>query len=115
MRGDDFSGIYEMGVHMKHARSGPAHPVASRGAALLFAAAIGSIAFAADPAAPASEPAQKPAPADKLVCKQEPVIGSNIKKRVCKTQSQIDEERDASRQSLNDLNQHAGRQQGTGG
>jgi hypothetical protein len=115
MCGDDFSGVYEMGMHMKPARSGPVHSVAIRGTALLFAATIGSIAFAAEPAAPASEPAQKPAPADRLVCKQEPVIGSNIKRKVCKPQSQIDEERDAARQGLNDLNKSAGRPQSAGG
>jgi hypothetical protein len=100
---------------MKRLVPGPARSIAVRGVALLIAAAFGSTAFAEGSAAPAKEPTQKSAPTDKLVCKQEPVIGSNIKKRVCKTQSQIDEERDASRQSLNDLNQHAGRQQGTGG
>ena len=89
--------------------------IAVRCAALLIAATIGSIAYAEESAAPAAEPTKKTAPADKLVCKQEPVIGSNIKKRVCKTQSQIDEERDAARQGLNGLNQSAGRQQGAGG
>ena len=89
--------------------------VALRGAAILIAATIGSIAYAEESAAPGAEPTKKTTPADKLVCKQEPVIGSNIKKRVCKTRSQIDEERDAAHQSLNDLNQNAGRQQGTGG
>ena len=103
-----------MGMDMKRVVSGAAHTLAVRGAALLIAAAIGSIAFAEDSAAPAKEPKQKPAPTDKLVCKQEPVIGSNIKRRVCKPQSQIDEERDAARQGLNDLNKSAGRPQSSG-
>ena len=76
---------------------------------------MGWSACAQESAAPAAEPAKKAAPADKLVCKQEPVIGSNIKKRVCKPQSQIDEERDAARQGLNDLNKSAGRPQSAGG
>jgi hypothetical protein len=93
---------------------GPARSIAVRAVALLIAAACGSIAFAEDSAAPAKEPTQKSAPTDKLVCTREPVIGSNIKRRVCKPQSQINEERDAARQGLNDLNKSAGRPQSTG-
>lgn len=103
-----------MGIDMKRVVSGAAHSAAVRCTALLIAAAIGSIALAEESAAPANEPTKKTAPADKLVCKQEPVIGSNIKRRVCKSQAQIDEERDAARQGLNDLNKSAGRPQASG-
>jgi hypothetical protein len=104
-----------MEMSMKRVVPAAVPTTAVRCAALLIAATIGSSAYAQESAAPTAEPTKKPAPADKLVCKQEPVIGSNIKKRVCKTQSQIDEERDAARQGLNGLNQSAGRQQGAGG
>jgi hypothetical protein len=103
-----------MGMHMKRVVTAGAQIAALRCAALLIATTIGSIAYAEESAAPAAEPTKKAAPADKLVCKQEPVIGSNIKRRVCKSQSQIDEERDAARQGLNDLNKSAGRPQSSG-
>ena len=103
-----------MGMHMKRVIPAAARTAVVRCAALLIATTMGSIAHAEQSAAPAAEPTKKAAPADKLVCKQEPVIGSNIKRRVCKPQSQIDEERDAARQGLNDLNKSAGRPQSSG-
>jgi hypothetical protein len=100
---------------MKRVVPAAVHTTAARCAAFLIAATMVWSASAEESAAPAAEPTKKTAPADKLVCKQEPVIGSNIKKRVCKPQSQIDEERDAARQGLNDLNKSAGRPQSSGG
>src|SRR4029077_9580258 len=49
---------------------------------------------------------------DKLVCKSEPVIGSNIKKKTCKTQKQVDEEREASQSSMGELSRQQGRASG---
>ena len=42
-------------------------------------------------------------------------MGSNIKKKTCRTQEEIDEERAASRNMMNDLNQSKGRNYGGSG
>ena len=84
--------------------------------ALLLSVAGCGFANAQDPA-PAEPAAQsdKPAPSSKVVCRQEPVMGSIIKKKTCRTQQQMDEEREASRQSMNDLNKSTGQTSGSGG
>jgi hypothetical protein len=74
--------------------------MSNRFALLLFSAALGAstVAFAQD-AAPAdkSEPAKGE---QKLVCKKERSIGSQMVKRVCRTQAQVEAEREAARQGL---------------
>jgi hypothetical protein len=54
----------------------------------------------------ASEPAEKPtatAQEDKLICQTERPVGSNIPKRVCRTQAQIDREREAAQEKIREL------------
>ncbi len=69
----------------------------------------------AQPPLEQTQAAAKSAYSNKLVCTTEPVMGSNIKKKTCRTQQEIDEERQAARHMLNDLNQVKGRNYGTGG
>ena len=40
--------------------------------------------------------------------RKEPVMGSNIKRTTCRTQKQIDEQRDASQKSMGDFSSQAG-------
>ncbi|HET6471547.1 MAG TPA: hypothetical protein VFG38_06870 [Pseudomonadales bacterium] len=51
----------------------------------------------------------------KLICKSERVIGSNIPKRVCRTQAQVDAERTAAQEQMKDVNSQIGRQTGAEG
>jgi hypothetical protein len=44
----------------------------------------------------------------RLVCKSEKVLGSHIRKKVCKTQGQIDAEREASTRFLGNIHGTAG-------
>lgn len=44
----------------------------------------------------------------KLICKRENVTGSLVRKKVCRTQAQIDADQEASAQFLHDINQNAG-------
>ena len=64
---------------------------------------------AAQPPLGQTQAAAKAAYANKLICTKEPVPGSNIKKKVCRTQAQIDQERAASQSMMNDLNKYQGR------
>jgi hypothetical protein len=51
----------------------------------------------------------------KPICKKEHVTGSNIPKRVCRTQAQIDAERAAAQQLMKDTNAQLGRETTPGG
>jgi hypothetical protein len=54
----------------------------------------------------ASAPADKPtatAQDDKLICQTERPVGSNIPKRVCRTQAEIDREREAAQDKMREL------------
>src|SRR3954471_10120012 len=65
--------------------------------------------YAEDPATPEqTEAAAKSNYANKQVCRMEPVMGSNIKKKICKTQAQIDAERESAQGSMNELNRSKG-------
>ena len=77
----------------------------------ILAGACGYATANESDAAQVDQPAKSDG-ADKLVCKSEPVIGSNIKKKTCKTQKQVDEEREASQSSMGDLNRQQGRASG---
>lgn len=89
--------------------------VGLRVALVLFGAGVGGWAVANEPdAAPPAEPA-KSSDDGKLICKKEPVMGSNIKKKTCRTQKQLDEQREASKGMMNNVNQGQGRNNGSGG
>ncbi len=79
---------------------------------ILASAACGYATANESDAAQVDQPAKSDG-TDKLVCKSEPVIGSNIKKKTCKTQKQVDEEREASQSSMGELSRQQGR--GSGG
>lgn len=77
---------------------------------------LAAMAMADEPAAAAAAPAQpavsapaapataKPANAkEKVICKAEPQLGSKFPKRVCRTQEQIDLQRDESRKAVQDM------------
>ena len=76
-----------------------------RGAAVVGLCSAGVAWADPPPSTPADGAHVPPAAAQKLICKKEPVIGSNIPKRVCRTQAQIDAEREASRDSMSEMNQ----------
>ncbi len=84
-------------------------------AASFVGVATAPLAWAAESTPTTTEQTQKPSDGSKLICTREPVMGSNIKKKVCKTQAQIDEEREASQKVLNDLNSSQSRSSGSGG
>lgn len=44
----------------------------------------------------------------KRICRKEPVMGSNIKRTTCRTQKQVDEQREASQKSMGDFSSQAG-------
>ena len=73
----------------------------------LVVALMGSMAFAdAEPTQTQTQAAateQKPAP-PKLVCKREAVLGSNIKTRTCRSQAQIDAQREELKQNMDRMN-----------
>jgi hypothetical protein len=68
-------------------------------------------------AAPPAEQTQagQPAEKSKLVCTKAPVMGSNIKKKTCKTQEQVDRQRAASSDSLNESGTGQDRANGSDG
>lgn len=79
---------------------------------LTFACATSSTTGAAAPTQSQSRAASAPAAAaskptasddDKLICEMERPVGSNIPKRVCRTQAQIDRERDAAQEKIREL------------
>ncbi len=94
---------------MKHAEPTTSFARVLRCAIIVLGASVASWAIAEEPSTVDSQKAEKTAPADRVVCTREPVTGSNIKRKVCRTQSQLDAERDASRQGMNDLNKSVGR------
>jgi len=57
-----------------------------------------------------SEATAPPAKAEKpkMICKREPSTGSAIPKRVCRTQRQVDDEREAAKENINSLNDSQG-------
>lgn len=100
---------------MKYIVSRAALTVGLRVAIVLFGAGVGGWAVANEPdATPPAEPAKSSDDA-KLICKQEPVMGSNIKRKTCRTQKQLDEQREASKGMMNGINQGQGRNNGSGG
>lgn len=75
--------------------------MSNRFALLAVSLAMGiATAAIAQETAPSAAPAEAPKPEQKLVCKKERSIGSQMVKRVCRTQAQIDAEREAARQGL---------------
>jgi len=70
----------------------------------------------ADEPAPGGKPepigptqaAAKSAYSNKQICHLEPVAGSHIKKKICRTQEQIDAERESSQGSMSNLNNAKG-------
>lgn len=48
----------------------------------------------------------------KLVCTRERVVGTNVKKKTCRTQEEVDLLREASQQSLRDLQNKGGERPG---
>ena len=80
---------------------------------LLLASACASSSTSAGsaPLQTQSRAASGPAPAaaktasddDKLICEMERPVGSNIPKRVCRTQAQIDRERETAQDTMREL------------
>jgi len=56
-----------------------------------------------------TEAAVKQDYSQKLICTREHVTGSNLRRKVCRTQAQIDADKEASDQLLHDMNTHAGK------
>ena len=56
---------------------------------------------ASAPAAAASKPTASDD--DKLICEYERPVGSNIPRKVCRTQAQIDREREAAQEKMREL------------
>ncbi len=101
---------------MKHVVSVTVLTIVMGCAAVWGGAAIAPPAMAAD-SAPVTPSAQTQNTSDrsKVVCTRESVMGSNIKKKVCRTQVQIDDQREASQKVLDDLNSSQTRSGGAGG
>lgn len=59
-------------------------------------------------ATPAGDATPAAASGDEEVCTEESVTGSNIRRTVCRSQSQIDRERDSARQLRERSNLHPG-------
>ena len=56
-----------------------------------------------------TEAAAKKDYSQKLICTRENVTGSNLRRKVCRTQAQIDRDKEASDQLMHDINVHAGK------
>jgi hypothetical protein len=87
---------------------------------LVFTLGFGSVAkseeSSAEPPLEQSEAASKTGYSRKLICTYEAAIGSNIKKKTCRTQQQIDYERAAGRNMIYDVSRFpGGRRPGEGG
>ena len=67
--------------------------------AVSVAMAIATTAVAQE-TAPSAATTEAQKPEQKLVCKRERSIGSQMVKRVCRTQAQVEAEREAARQGL---------------
>jgi hypothetical protein len=92
------------------------HPVLRVAAILLSAAmcpsALGGETDTAEPATDRigkTQAAVKQDYSQKLICKRETVTGSNLRKKVCRTQARIDADKQASDQLMHDINMHAGK------
>ena len=71
---------------------------------LMAAVAAPGIVFGEDePPPPQAASADVKPGATKLICKKEKVLGSNIKKRTCRTQAQIDALRAASQEHMSEV------------
>ena len=67
----------------------------------LFLVAMQALpAAAAEPPADGPAVAEAPAKADKMVCTREMPVGSQIPVRRCRTQKQVDQQRDAVQRAL---------------
>ena len=74
--------------------------MSNRLAVLAISLAMGiATAAVAQESAPSTS-SEAPKPEQKLVCKKERSIGSQMVKRVCRTQAQIEAEREAARQGM---------------
>ncbi len=81
-------------------------------AAVIFTASS-TAAFAGEPTAAKADAKAQPAAtqaadADRMVCKQERPVGSLIPTRVCKTAAQWENEREQSRQMMQNMQQRTG-------
>ena len=85
------------------------------GVTVMFCLRASAEEATAQPPLGQTEAAAKSAYSKKLICTTEPVMGSNIKKKTCRTQEEIDEQRAASHNMMNDLNQSKGRNYGGSG
>ena len=103
---------------MKYVAATSALTIVLRCVAVLIGA--GSAPLSAGVESEAAPPAQhtqdagQPAEKSKLICTKAPVMGSNIKKKTCKTQEQIDGQRAVSRDSLNESGTGQGRANDSG-
>jgi hypothetical protein len=74
-----------------------------------------SVAFSSEGEAPgqAQAQAQQADDASELVCRREKVMGSNIKKKVCRTRAQIDQEQHASQEAMSEITRAPTRSEGS--
>lgn len=70
-------------------------------AAAMLMLSVDVHAESAGPATAAATPAAEEAEDERMVCTYEKTIGSNMKKRICKTVAQRNKEREDSRDMLN--------------
>lgn len=69
---------------------------------------LASLLFLVAAAAAGAEDSKSKSDDQKVVCKSERTVGSNMSQRVCKTREKWAEERERSRSGMNDVNARAG-------
>ncbi len=104
---------------MKYVVATTALTIVLRCVAILIGAGSAPLAADIESEAPApvehTQAAGQSAQKSKLICTRAPVMGSNIKKKTCKTQQQLDELPAASRDSPNETNSGQSRANGLDG
>jgi hypothetical protein len=78
----------------------PLIAMSSRFALLLLTVTLGAATVASAQDAPPPTKTEPAKAEQKLICKRERSIGSNMVKRVCRTEAQVEAEREAARQGL---------------
>lgn len=99
---------------MKTIATGIALTLALYAGVAIVGTGVSGLAIADEADASQTAEVSKPDSA-KRICRKEPVTGSNIKRTTCRTQKQIDDQREASQKSMGDFSSQAGGTNGKGG
>jgi len=106
-RGSSFGLTHFRGYRMKSVSSAMALTLVLHLGVAIIGTGVSGLAMADETDASQAAEVSKPESA-KRICRKEPVMGSNIKRTTCRTQKQVDEQREASQKSMGDFSSRAG-------